>query len=215
MKKKAAVALAAAMLFAMTQLAGCGGGDKKAADSKGAGAKQVETLKVAISAWPKNLDPVVRMGKNTTPFITQVFDTLLYVDNEGKITSYLCDSWKKIDDTTSEYKLKKGLTFQNGDPLTAKDVKFSYERVLNDKSGYVDPNVRAVVGTIASVEAVDDLTVRIKTKRIDPIIFSRVAARLGVYIVPEGYMNKVGKEKFGTQPIGSGPYKSLRKTRLW
>ena len=208
MKKKAAVALAAAMLFAMTQLAGCGGGgEKKAADKGAAGAKQVETLKVAISAWPKNLDPVVKMGKTSTPIITQVFDTLLYVDNNGKLTSYICDSWKKIDDTTTEYKLKKGITFQNGDPLTAKDVKFSYERVLNDKSGYVDPNVRAVVGTIASVDAVDDLTVRIKTKRIDPIIFNRVAARLGVYIVPEGYLNKVGKEKFGTQPIGTGPYK--------
>ena len=88
------------MLFAVTQLAGCGGGDKKAADSKGAGAKQVETLKVAISAWPKNLDPVVKMGKTSTPIITQVFDTLLYVDNNGKLTSYICDSWKKIDDTT-------------------------------------------------------------------------------------------------------------------
>ncbi len=210
MKKKAALALAAAMLLAVTQLAGCGGSggsDKKAADSKGASAKQVETLKVGISAWPKNLDPVVKMGKTSTPIITQIFDTLLYIDNENKLTSYICESWKKIDDTTTEYKLKKGITFQNGDPLTAKDVKFSYERVLNDKSGYVDPNVRAVIGTIAGVEAVDDLTVRIKTKRIDPIIFNRVAARLGVYIVPEGYYNKVGKEKFGTQPVGTGPYK--------
>ena len=109
MKKKAALALAAAMLFAVTQLAGCGGGgDKKAADNKGAAAKQVDTLKVGISAWPKNLDPVVKMGKTSTPIITQVFDTLLYVDNENKLTSYICDSWKKIDDTTTEYKLKKG-----------------------------------------------------------------------------------------------------------
>ena len=214
MKKKAVLALAAAMLLTVTQLAGCGGSgssDKKPA-SGGGTAKQVETLKVGISAWPKNLDPVVKMGKTSTPIITQVFDTLLYINNEGELTSYICDSWKKIDDTTTEYKLKKGITFQNGDPLTAKDVKFSYERVLNDKSGYVDPNVRSVIGTIAGVEAVDDLTVRIKTKRIDPIIFNRVAARLGVYIVPEGYFNKVGKDKFGTQPIGTGPYKVVSIT---
>ena len=95
MKKKAAVALAAAMLFAMTQLAGCGGGDKKAADSKGAGAKQVETLKVAISAWPKNLDPVVKMGKTSTPIITQVFDTLLYVDNNGKLLVKRLSLWEQ------------------------------------------------------------------------------------------------------------------------
>ena len=172
-----------------------------------AAAQQLDLLRVGVTSWPANLDPATKMGKTCTRWIVQVYDTLLYAQNDGSVTSYLCESWNQVDEKTYEFKLKEGVTFHNGYPMTAEDVKFSFDRVLFDESGYVDPNITAVVGTIESVEAVDALTVRITTKNVDPIILDRLASYLGVYIISKQYYEEVGAETFGTAPVGTGPYK--------
>lgn len=195
MKKRLALLLAVLMAFSMFIAV-------SAAESD-----HIDKLRVGVSSWPKTLDPVGEMGKTNTRWLNQVYDTLLYCQNDGTVSSYICDSWNRIDNTTAEFKLKEGITFHNGDPLTANDVKFSYDRVLHDDTGYVNANIPGVVSTIDTVEVIDDLTLRITTKGPDPIFFDRCAAMLGVYIVPEKYLNEVGNEVFGTNPVGSGPYK--------
>ena len=233
LQKALAAALSASMLAAM--LAGCGSGSGTAATTAAAAAQaqtaaaqtqaapaggaetetkaeaggplSIDKLTVAVTSWPANLDPATKMGKTCTRWITQVYDTLLYCNNDGTLTSYIADDWKMIDDLTAEVKLKPGITFHNGYPLTAEDVKFSYDRVLFDTTGYVDPNAASVLNTISEIEVVDDLTVRFKTAEVDPILFDRMGAMLGIYIVSKKYMDEVGQEKFGTAPVGTGPYK--------
>ena len=213
-------ALTLALLMMLSMVTGCGGneqneteatqatqgGSDTPTEATSAGAEMLDIVRVGVTAWPASMDPVTKMGWTQTRILYQVFDTLLYCNDDSTISSYICESWERIDDYTTEYKLKEGITFHNGYPLTAEDIKFTYDRVLFDETGYVDPNVTAVVNTIESVEVVDELTVRIITKIADPIIFDRVASSLGVYIVSKQYIEEVGNEQFGIAPVGTGPF---------
>ena len=210
MKRLFALILALLMVLS---LVACGGGDTKEpaateapkTDAPGEAApaapKQLDIVRVGVTAWPASLDPITKMGWTQNRILYQVYDTLLYCNDDSTISSYICDSWTRIDDYTTEYKLKEGITFHNGYPLTAEDIKFSLDRVLFDDSGYCDPNVTAVVNTIESVEVVDELTVRIVTSIPDPIIYDRLASSLGVYIVSKQYIEEVGNEVFGVSPV--------------
>lgn len=198
---KKTIALILSLMMLVTCLAGCG--DKQPAGQESG---QLEKITIGLTAWPTDLDPAVNMGKTRTRTLFQIFDTLLYTKSDGTYDSYICESWGMKDDVTAEFKLKEGITFHNGAPLTAKDVQFSFERIMNDKDAYVDANIVTLIGTIAKVEAVDELTVRFTTEAPDPILYGRLASILGVYIVPMDYMNEVGVEAFAQQPVGTGPY---------
>src|SRR5262245_22078174 len=78
----------------------------------------------------------------------------------GKVGPSLALSWKNLDDTTWEVKLRQGVKFHDGSPFTAKDVKASFERVLNPDNKLT---ARGNHTKIKSVEVVDDHTVRFKT----------------------------------------------------
>lgn len=216
---KRTLALILALVTMLSLLTACGGGQAEApaatqaaqageaAPAAPAAPEQLDIVRVGVTAWPASLDPITKMGWTQNRILYQVYDTLLYCEDDSTISSYICDSWTRIDERTTEYKLKEGITFHNGYPLTAEDIKFSLDRVLFDDTGYCDPNVTAVVNTIESVEVVDELTVRIVTKIADPIIFDRLASNLGVYIVSKLYIEEVGNETFGIQPVGTGPFK--------
>ena len=109
MKKVLSLLLVVVMIFG---LAACGGGGGSTEEQK------IEKVTVGLTSWPSTLDPAAQMGKQNTPWLTQVYDTLLYCNNDGSISSYICESWEMIDDVTAEFKLKEGITFHNGDPLT-------------------------------------------------------------------------------------------------
>ena len=199
-----------AVLTLVLALAFAGG--SKESGSASNGAKHLDLLRIGVSSWPKTLDPCRGMGLANCRWLYEIYDTLLYCEDDGTISSYICDSWKMIDDRTSEYKLKKGITFHNGAPLTAEDVAYSIMRVLKPKdyglsSGYPDANVKTIVSSIDHCEVIDDLTLRIITTDPDPVIFQRLAGYMSVYIINKAYFEKEGSEVFATQPVGTGPYK--------
>ena len=216
-------ALTLALLMVLSLVTGCGGSGNEQKETEATQATQggsdtpteatpaepemLDIVRVGVTAWPASMDPVTKMGWTQTRILNQIYDTLLYCEDDATISSYICESWDRIDEYTTEYKLKEGITFHNGYPLTAEDIKFTLDRVLFDDTGYVDPNVTAVVNTIESVEVVDELTVRIKTSIPDPIIYDRLASNLGVYIVSKQYIEEVGNEQFGIAPVGTGPFK--------
>lgn len=201
------------MATIISSLAGCNYQGNVSSLSEGVEPKEtIDVFRFGIGPWPTSLDPAASIGSDTAPFFPQFFDTILYADNNGKIRSYICESWEILNDCTSEYKLKEGITFHNGDQLTSDDIKFTIERVLEGDISYFSTNARAIISTIDHVEIMDPLTFRIVTSEADPVIFSRLAAQLGVYIVPKAYMESVGVEKFGQSPIGTGPYRVMNFT---
>src|SRR5699024_4590842 len=99
-------------------------------------------------------------------------------------------------------KLKEGVTFHNGDPLTAEDVKFTYERVAFDDS----LSRHSYFENIKEVEVIDDLTVHFHTHETEPLMVSKIS-RNGSGILPKEYIEENGIDHFLEEPVGSGPYK--------
>lgn len=135
-----------------------------------------------------------------------VFDSLLENDDNYQVQPALAESYENIDATTWEVKLRPGVKFHNGDELTAADVKFSFDRVLNPDNNLSQG--RRVL-TITGVEVVDDLTVRITTEEPDPLFLQRIASQ---FIIPQKYFEEQGEEGFGKAPIGTGPYQVVEMT---
>jgi peptide/nickel transport system substrate-binding protein len=137
-----------------------------------------------------------------------MFDSLLHKNRRLEYEPSLATSWKAVSDTVWEFKLRKGVQFHNGELLTAEDVKYSFERVLDPakKSPQVG-NIRA----IKEVRIVDPETIHLVTDKPFPLLLERM-----VYfgIVPKKHVEKVGDQAFGTTAtVGTGPWKLVEWKR--
>jgi peptide/nickel transport system substrate-binding protein len=130
-----------------------------------------------------------------------IFDTLTARLADLKLHPRLATEWKTLNDTTWQFKLRRNVKFQNGDPLTSRDVKFSIERTYDPAAKTL---VATALATIDRIETPDDYTVNFITKKPDPLLPGRLSM-VGSQIIPMDHFNKVGADTFKTKPIGSGP----------
>jgi peptide/nickel transport system substrate-binding protein len=193
---------AAATLIAALAAAALTTGTALAADYKPAVNK--DTLVVALEKSISNLDAQVTSTGDSLLYAWQVYDTLYGFDAVGNLVPRMASAVKVSPDRLSyTFTVRKGITFQNGDPLTAEDVKFSLERIL-------DPAVKSTrrvyfAPTVKSVETGAG-TVTIHLKQPDGAFLNKVAGFL--FIVPKNYATKLGTpEAFAAAPIGSGPFR--------
>ena len=115
----------------------------------------------------------------------------------------LAESWTVAKDGLSyEFVVRKGVVFHNGDPLTAEDVKFSFER-------YRGAAAKLLKDHVTAVEVVDPYRVRFKLKEAWPdfMTFYGSPATGAGWIVPKKYVEKVGEEGYKKAPVGAGPYR--------
>lgn len=165
-------------------------------------------LVICQGAEVNALDPAKHNSIPDTNFGLHVFDTLYQRDNQGVIKPHLALSHKIINDTTWEFKLRSGVKFHNGTVMTAKDVKFSIDRMI-------DPQTKAffatMYATIQEVKVVNDSTIQIITKGPDPILLNRLA--MDLLICPADFFKEKGAEAFFQHPVGSGPFKFVSWAR--
>src|SRR5438552_4189803 len=140
-----------------------------------------------------------------TPFMVlyAVHDALVKPMPGGDNTPSLAESWSvSKDGLTYEFVLRKGVKFHNGDPLTAEDVKFSFDR-------YRGASAKLLKDRVREVQTVDPGRVRFVLKEPWPdfMIFYGTSATGAAWIVPKKYVEKVGDDGFKKAPIGAGPYK--------
>jgi len=162
-------------------------------------------LIVAIDADPVTMDPANHRSSKTETVLRNMFDGLVVRDPDMNIRPQLAESWKGIDDKTMEFKLRKGVTFHNGEPFDAEDVKFTIERIVKEKqiSGKTSPR-KGLLGTVTSVTIVDPHTVRINMSKPWPILLAMLPAQ---QMVPKDYIEKNGSDHFAQHPVGTGPFK--------
>jgi peptide/nickel transport system substrate-binding protein len=159
---------------------------------------------VHVSLTPAFFDPADGTG-TALPLMVwyAVHDALVRPLPGARMGAALAQSWSQSPDgLTYEFVLRKGVKFQNGDPVTAEDVKFSFER-------YRGASASLLKAKVAAVEIVDPLRVRFRLKQPWPdfMTFYGTPATGAAWIVPKKYVEKVGDEGFKRAPVGAGPYR--------
>ncbi len=166
-------------------------------------------LTIAIDSFgSESLDPIVESRPAHAHLHAPMFDSLTGFDIErGGVGPGVAERWDlSPDGQTWTFHLRPGLTFHNGDPLTADDVKFSLERITSRESQTAQ--AATLRNIIASIDVVDPQTVRVRTKGIYPYFaawLSRAIFHDGT-IMPKRYIESRGVENFRKHPIGSGPW---------
>jgi peptide/nickel transport system substrate-binding protein len=166
------------------------------------------TWAVHVSLAPTWFDPAETPGIITPYMILYaIHDALVKPMPGNAMAPSLAEAWTASPDgRTYDFTLRKGATFHNGDPVTADDVKFSFERYRGAAS-------KTLKERVAAVDAVDRSHVRFRLKAPWPDFLLFYASTSGAgWIVPKKYVERVGDEGFKKAPIGAGPYKFVSFT---
>lgn len=161
-----------------------------------------QELTIGLRAGPDSIDPHWSTLGSQAEALRHIYDTLVDVDDTLQLMPGLAVSWEPIEDTVWEFKLREGVTFHDGTPFTAEDVKFSIDRIP-EVTGPM--SMTLYTKYVDRVEVIDDYTLHVHTKGIAPALpndFTRM------FIVPSETGEGVGNEEFnsGEAAIGTGPY---------
>ncbi len=164
--------------------------------SDSARAAQAGTVTYGLSAYPPNLRPFEESGAASRTVRALMFRGLLAFNEKGDIVPELAESWSQPDAKTYLFKLRPNATFQNGEPVTADDVKATFEAIRLEKWAYV----RQAFRDVEMVEVIDPRTVRIVLNQPTPS-FPYVLAGQNAPIVWAKQMDRPDAM------IGAGPYR--------
>jgi peptide/nickel transport system substrate-binding protein len=170
-------------------------------------AQEDDTIVAAFAAESTTLDPARYSAGVDTYFIGQMFEQLVHVMPDGTTQNWLAESWELQEEDGKpviDVRIRPGVKFHNGDPLTSADFEFSYQRLK-------DPEVSRwshYQSKVEKFEIVDDLHFRIHFSEPDA---SYIANYLQLWAMPKKYFEEVGDEGFGQHPIGTGPWKFVSR----
>lgn len=191
-----------------TGLSACGG-PSSTGDGAASGGGNSDVIEAGLS-YPLStgFDPMITSG--ATPFAANmhIFEGLVDLDPvtlEAR-PALATEMPKKINATTYRATLRKGATFHDGSAVTADDVVFSFERILDVKNNSL---MAQFVPFIDTITAVDTSTVEFKLKYPFALFPSRIAV---ARIVPKKIVG-AGVKAFDAKPVGSGPYSFVSATR--
>jgi peptide/nickel transport system substrate-binding protein len=167
-----------------------------------------QTIVVALAGAPTSLDPADHRSRQSETVIRNMFDGLVTRDTTNGVHLELAESAELIDPQTWEFKLRQGVKFHDGSELTADDVIFTFDRIIQENMiEYPEPHTsprKGLIAPLASVEKVDDYTVRFHLSAPWP-----PAMQLFVHqqIVPKAYLESVGTQGFVENLVGAGPFR--------
>ncbi|WP_031514773.1 ABC transporter substrate-binding protein [Desulfofalx alkaliphila] len=204
-KRYSLVALLVILMMAFAT--GCGGGSTDG-DTQGA----TESIVRVTAANVPNIDPGVGSDYSSSIALLNIYDSLVFPDDDGTIKPWLATEWETSDDgLVWTFHLRDDVKFHSGNQLTADDVVFSMKRMLTMGEGYA----YLFTEVVEDVAALDDYTVQFKlSKKFGP--FLSTLARL--YVLdsetvmanladgPYGDMGDYGKAWLVNNDAGSGPY---------
>src|SRR2546427_3359741 len=170
---------------------------------KGAPSGQV-TWAIHVTIAPTWFDPAETTGVITRfMFLYALHDALVKPMPDGLMSPCLATKWSESADSLAyDFELRQGVKFHNGDPFTAEDVQFSFERYKGSGATDLKQHVK-------SVEIVNPHQVRFHLHEPWPdfLTFYATPATGAAWIVPKKYVEKVGDDGFKNHPIGLGPYR--------
>lgn len=217
MRKRNAVRAAAAALAAMMALTACGGGGGNEttaaaggdtgstaaggdAAASGSGEVGKTDITVAMGADIVTLDPAGQQDTTTAVVIKHAYSTLLDISDEGELVPDLAESYELVNDTDFVFKLREDAVWSDGTPVTANDVKFTFDRAKNM------PKTKSNTSKVKEVVVDNEHQVTIKlTEPYAP--FNTIVASSNLSIVQEAAVTAAG-EAYGDADniVTSGPF---------
>lgn len=165
---------------------------------------QAQTLRAAVGAQVTSIDPHYHNISPNTAFSSMVFGALTATQANSKLAPDLAESWRTIAEDVWEFKLRPGVTFQDGRAFTADDFAFTVERIptIANSPGSFSTYTQA----ISSVEVVDPTTLRIRTKGPYPTLAIDLSQ---VFILSRALHTGATIDRFnsGELAIGTGPFR--------
>lgn len=159
------------------------------------------TLSAAWAQDPVGLDPHITSARSSLQVLENVLDTLVTLDQDTNVVPSLAEAWTLSDDgLTWTFTLRDGLQFSNGRALTADDVEYTYDRMLDPATG---SGQAYLLAGVTDVTALDPATVQFTLAEPNPAFLSKLASSKAVGIIAR---ESVEDGTINTRPIGSGPF---------
>ena len=172
-----------------------------------AGSAHAANLTVGLSTDVTSIDPHYHVLTPNSNIAEHIFDALVLKDDKQRMKPGLAVSWKPVDDTTWEFKLRRGVKFHDGSDFSAEDVVFSVERPAGIKNS--PGSFTIYTKGVARAEIVDSHTVRFKTGTPYPLLpndLSNIAI-----VSKKAAANATGDDfNSGKATIGTGPFRFVR-----
>lgn len=169
-------------------------------------AQAKQRLTFALSSYPPSIRPWQNTGTAAATVKLTLYRGLLSYDAKGEIRGELAESWKRENDRTWTFTLRQGARFQDGEPVTADAVRFTFDQILGTKStAYMKGTFAAL---IEKVEAVNARTVRFHLKQPSATF---------MFLLASFHCPLVSPKSTEANPVGAGPYRLAdmeRGTRL-
>ena len=170
---------------------------EEAAAPSPAAAEPRTSVTVSMLLDNTSFDPMLSMSLGSL-YNRQLFEALIREESDGSLVPGLAESWEMADDHLSvDFKIREGVKFHNGAPLTAEDVAFSLNRAITDS--HMDFTVY-----MKQAEVLDDTHVRLTMNSVYSDLLSSLSD-ITMAIVNKQAVEELG-EGFGAAPVGTGPY---------
>ncbi len=163
-----------------------------------------DTLVVSDQYDATTMDPIRHNDVPSSRACLSVYDTLVFIGEDGSLVPGLAEKWEALSDTEYKFYLRKGVKFHNGETLTAEDVKFSLERAASE----LGAPIRTYSQGLQGVEVVDESTVIVRIKKPDFPFLPSLAHTWGCILNKKAV--EAAAESYGTVssgPVGTGPFK--------
>ena len=201
MTKAAAIVTAVAMSFMLTA---CNGGSSMSTEA-GSGSVDAAVpdtdIVVAMESDIVTMDPANQNDTTSSVFMNHVYNTLMEVNDDGELVGDLAESFEVSEDgTIYTFKLYENACFSDGTPLTAEDVKFTYERAMESEETKSD------VAAVDTVEVIDEHTAQMNLKSAYAPFLAKTTDT-GLCILSKEYVEAAG-DQYGTADscLGSGAF---------
>ncbi len=158
-------------------------------------------LIVSLSTFPNSLVLPNTAERNAYNASAQLFNSLVWVNDEGKVVPALAESFEVSDDGLEYlFKLRQDVKFHNGEDFDAEDVITTWKHHIDERNAY-----NYYFTPISDIEVIDDYTVKFIMSEPDVLFLRKMNLNWGM--IPTDYYNEVGFEGIEAHPIGTGPFK--------
>lgn len=172
-----------------------------AAPAEGSGGE----LTIALEGDIVAADPAFAYDFTANQVVNQISEGLLKFKDGATMEPNLAESWENPDPLTYIYKIRQGVTFQDGSPMTIDDVIFSMERTRNSETASY---LGWMYGSVDKIEKMDDWTIKVTLKQPDAL-WQYVPATTAGHVISQAYY-EAHKDNFGKPEgglLGTGPFK--------